>query len=95
MGLHCKPRICGDARGDVATLGIQDGDVHQQRTQLQEIQVVAYHRGQVLVIRAVAVAIQIGRIVPTLAIANGVPLQLLWDPVGTVDACEVPGTCGI
>jgi len=64
------PRFCRDTGGDVAPFGIQNSDVHQQGTQLEEIQVVANHSGQVLVVHAVTVPVEVGRVLPALSIAD-------------------------
>ena len=71
---------CGDQDGAAAILGVDDLHIHQAGAQAQILQVVSDDGGQVLVVRAIAVPVQIGAVLAADAIRQGVLLQLIWHP---------------
>ena len=50
--------------------GVDDLHIHHARAQVQELQVIADHSGEVLVIVPIAVAVQVGAVAPATAVGE-------------------------
>mmetsp|Transcript_16448 Transcript_16448/g.35761 ORF Transcript_16448/g.35761 Transcript_16448/m.35761 type:complete len:948 (-) Transcript_16448:495-3338(-) len=74
------PRLRDEQRV-VPAFGVDDLHLHQTGAQTEELQVVSNYCGKVLVVVAVAIPIQVGRVLVALLIPQRVTAKFLWDPV--------------
>ena len=91
--------VGGHRLRDVAGLGIQDVNPNQAGAQPKVLKIIPDDGGQVLIVLAIAVAIQVGAVLTSATISQGLALQLLWDSAWQLSAdshqdhstlCEVP-----
>ena len=68
--------------GGCTSLGVQNVDSNEAGTEPKVLQVVSDDCGKVLVVLAIAVAVQVGAVLPSLAISKRLAFQLVRDPAG-------------
>lgn len=79
--------------GPAAVLGINDLHVHKAWAQPEELQVVADHSGQVLVISTIAIPVQVGAVLSSHPIRQRVSSQLIGHPSAV--ACTAVSMLGL
>lgn len=76
-----------------AILGIDNFHIHQARAQAKVVQVISDDSGEVLVVCAVSVSVQIGRILTASFVQQRVLLQLIRNPATYRHSLSVKHTC--